>query len=652
MLLLWGLLGVRSVAEEDLGYHLLYGERLLARGEPVDSDLGLYLARRPDGQPRADLVDRGPGNWVDAQGRYRFPNGNWASQLLFALVWRAGGYGGLALLRLALVLSLAGLSALFLARCRVGPLASASALALALPVAEERFWLRPELVGFVVLAALLAAWGPALLRGRPPRTPARVGIVLGTGLFVQLHTYWPLALALTAAAFCGALLRRVREPGASRALAGLLLAQLAVAFLNPWTWRTVLLPLQTLRYLAVERIGRGSDHPWDPILEFLPAFHGRFQGTLPTYAWLGALLVAGVGGLLALRARRHAALASIALFALASAGLRRNLPLAALVALPVAWVFLAHAARAAWRARERTPRWRPAVAGLLVAASLAAGWSVVTNAYYVANGFEDRFGLGLSRLRAPVDALRFVREHAPGARVWTDFAHSSWVAWSSELERGAPVLTNTWAYPPSVLRELYAVQSGVRPWRQVLDPYGVDVVLLPIEPATTRAQRAPGGEVLLPLVPALRRDGAFVPVYVDHRFVVLARQGGTTAELAAKRAISSSRFDAEAFIVEALAVDPARGATLANAGVNLERLALPDAAVTVLRRALELRPNDPDVVYATAAVLHRRGAYRLARGDAAGASDLDEARRLVARCLELRSRHAGARRLLAELAAG
>ena len=74
-------LGWRTITGADIGCHLTYGEHLLDTGEIVDSNMFIYTDVRPEGDYAMDFA---PSSWIDDQGRLRFPNVNWASQLALA----------------------------------------------------------------------------------------------------------------------------------------------------------------------------------------------------------------------------------------------------------------------------------------------------------------------------------------------------------------------------------------------------------------------------------------------------------------------------------------------------------------------------------------------------------------------------------------
>ena len=92
------LMATRPLRSPDLGYHFAYGETFLETGRIVDHNDFLYTM---PGAPQGGEV--GPACWWDADGRYRFPNANWLSQVVMAAVHRYGGAVGMSLLQAALV---------------------------------------------------------------------------------------------------------------------------------------------------------------------------------------------------------------------------------------------------------------------------------------------------------------------------------------------------------------------------------------------------------------------------------------------------------------------------------------------------------------------------------------------------------------------
>jgi hypothetical protein len=199
------LLGVRSLISLDLGYNLEYGQTFLRTGHIVDHVDFLYTLPAPD-LLAEERPAPGPGTWYDEKGHYRFVNANWLSQVVMAAVYTVAGVPGLGML--TTLLSIGVYVLVFVAARRLGvpELYSAIGLVLYALTVESRFNLRPELFGFVCLAAQLALLSAA---ARDRRRAAElswtaVGVLLAVQvLFVNSHSYFMLGIGVAGAIFVG-----------------------------------------------------------------------------------------------------------------------------------------------------------------------------------------------------------------------------------------------------------------------------------------------------------------------------------------------------------------------------------------------------------------------------------------------------------------
>ena len=416
------LLGLRTLASVDLGYHLAYGEHAIETGELVDHNPFLYTL--PSQNLASSLrPEPGPASWYDDQGRYRFPNSNWLSQVSMATVFQWWGETGLCLLSAALILGIGVLMLGALHRLQVPWPLSALGLLLFGLVSFSRFNLRPEVFGYLILAAQLFLLAPiardAQMASRVAlRTLAAIGAL--QILFVNLHSYFLLSLAISGAIMFDCVIRWRRErrmgrdPQAAAALQkaslrmGMLFAAMALSsFLNPWTWRVAALPVQTLIYLRANKIGGAAGpHPWSHIGEFRETIHALFPVSAADYGIIALLVLAGVGGFVALLRRQWGFLLVIAGMTAVSLSMRRNVAAAALVIIPVALSALnplmtAIGSRLAFR--DRSPAIL-AVAGGIAILSAVFAFSVVTNRFYFGEHRLIRFGIGMNRVFLPIGA--------------------------------------------------------------------------------------------------------------------------------------------------------------------------------------------------------------------------------------------------------
>lgn len=601
------LLGMRTIGSFDIGYHLAYGERTLRTARPVDASPEVYTV--PHGEALTELT-LPPACWIDEHGELRFPNANWLSQVIFAALWRVGGWTALSLLQAVLTAGCLAGVLVVLRRLGLGWPFAAVGVLLAAVAASERFLLRPELLGYCVLIWQMAVLLPDGLRGEGLRAWQMVLLAGLQWLLVNLHSYWLLGLAMTAAVLAGplvaqavAMLRRREPPEATASrsgrLAWLMTAQLLVCFINPWTWRLVSLPIRTLwffRRYGISSAGPEGGHPWSVIGEFFPPMHEGFASLPATWAF-GIVLLLSLAGLLAAGlGRRWSRLVLLAGMLAMALGMRRNIAPGSLLLVAVALPTLGEALTGL--AKDRATGFRATTLPLAVSAgavllAIALGASIVTQRFYLRQRRPDRFGLGASRVNLPLDAAGWLSANRPQGRLWCDYDLSSNLHFLAEPHPDVPLLTNTWAYPVEVMAEVLAVTRGERAFGPVRRQFGVEVVALRINRATAE----PTGREHVPLALQLSANPDWTLVHLDALHAIWLRADGPNATLAAAEAIDPARLDAAAFIRQLKQLDPSPASACYRGGRSLSLLGLNPQAIEVLAEAVRLRPNFPEAWY-------------------------------------------------------
>ncbi len=632
------LMSVRPLTSPDLGYHLAYGETFLDTGRIVDSNGFLYTLPRQS----ADRPTPGPGCWYDAEGRYRFPNANWLSQVVMASVHRIFGVVGLCVLQSALVAAIFGLVLWTMRRINV-PYALASAgLLLTVLTAHIRFTLRPELFSYLLLMLQLT-----LLLNRRISWRTVVALIGLQLLFVNFHSYFLLGLGLTGAFWLDRLLpslwpkmlRRptIRQSGTPRTetflLTFALAGQLIMCFVNPWTWRLAVLPIQTLVYLHVHDIA-GSQiafggHPWSHIGELFHPFSGEFAHITATWCYRLLLVVAVIGGVAAVIRRQWGILLIIAGTAAVSLSMRRNIATAAFFVTPLALSACTVAWQGTWEKLPRGLRRNfPWIFSLIVALSAVSfGLGVVSQRFYFAERSPVRFGTGLDRLHLPIKAAEWINEQAPPGPIWSDFTSSSNFYYFTEPHRPVPILTNTWAYPPNILQRVLDISSGQRPLTEAAKRYGFDTVAVRVDRTTA------------PLVALLTKDSDWQIGYLDARHIVFTRT------IPSSGAITSENLDVAAYIQAVGASDPVRGFALHLAGLTLYHLGWDNAAIEVFAAATAATPSYHEAWSMQGVCLAQRGQRQLRQ--TGHLDDLRQAARCFAKALEIKPDYQPARTNLA-----
>ena len=314
---------------------------------------------------------------------------------------------------------------------------------------------------------------------------------------------------------------------------------------------------------------QGNVHPWALIGEFQTPF--SLWRTRTTYAFFALLGLAGLAGPVLAWRRRWALLAVLGGMIATSLAMRRNLAPAVILAGPI----LAVAAHLAWRRlaqraadKSPAPRRRVALAvsaGLLAIVAGASIWwlaQVVTNRFYVYELRDEwRFGFGLSHLSLPVDACRWLDEHLAQPRLlFVDYNTSSSLPYFSRKVAGVPVLTNTWAFPPSRMSEVMKLTYGFTkidsPASQLLG----NLALLQVWPHTR--------ELRIELI----HSDQWALVYARTEYLIFARRTPGNAALIAANEVTQKTLDLQVFIDDCRRADPDPASGLKAGAAALQEL--------------------------------------------------------------------------------
>ncbi len=398
------------VCDNDVWWHVRAGEIILDAG------------RIPREDPFSHLAEGHA--WITHE---------WLTEVVMALVARAGGLPTLTLAKCATAAALALLLWRLARGAGAGPEAAFAAVALVLATARFRFFERPHLATFLLLPLVLEHLARSAADPLRPFRPRDVWLPALFALWANLHGGFLIGLVLFPIAMAVAALRGARagpgaaSPGALRL--ALLLGLCALATLaNPNGFQAHLYPLINERALKVVRNG-----------EWLPPSPRQFP---LFFVLLGAL------ALLALRFRRAAGAARLApLLPLAALALRSNRSIgefAIASAVPLA-LLLDAAGSAAWRAPAPAqapshPAARSASAARraapLAAAIALAGALVLLHARgdVIDTGFY-RFGLGVNASRFPVKAADYVVSRNLQGRLANSPGFGGYLIWRLWPER-------------------------------------------------------------------------------------------------------------------------------------------------------------------------------------------------------------------------
>jgi hypothetical protein len=504
----------RKLDDFDTWWHLAAGRWIVRHGAVPTSDTLSHTAR--------DHV------WTNLA---------WAFDVAIFLIHAAAGPAGLALAAAsgyaAAVWLLARLIRPHLGTAGAGWLALAAVMIL-----QERFAVRPEMVSFPLLAAVLWVLDDGR-RNAGRRLPLLVPLMI---VWVNAHPLFVIGAFAIVAAILGASAARLRgipravrdgsgwDPAAFRRLAIWGSAALAATVVNPFGVRGVVFPAQLLSL-----IGK-SDVALESIGEFRSPFAGDVIGVAT--AVYKVLLFAGAAVALAAfaassRERHDSArgkgagvdLAGL-LFATGVAALsavaRRNEAIFALGALP----FLARcaattAARLPARVREAGRAWLPhAGAAATCVAALLAG-TVVTGAFYRWDRQPREFGAGILEGTFPVRAAAFAREAKLPGKLYNDLAAGGYLAWDDPIGDGVFVDGRLEVYGTRLFSGYVRAMYDPVLWEAEARRYGIATAIVFHRWESRRL-----------LVERLVRSGEWSLVYADEVAAVFVKTRGNEEAIA------------------------------------------------------------------------------------------------------------------------
>jgi hypothetical protein len=462
-----------TLSTVDLAYQIRAGELMLQSGAVLRTDSFTFTAA---GAP-----------WLDQQ---------WAAQVIFALVQRAGGWAGQAILRAVLVGATMALVYLACRREGVGRRVAAWLTLAGFLVAAVALGLRPQLFGMVLFAATLA-----ILAGRREGPRALWLLPVIALAWANLHGSFFLAPLAIGAAWLEDVVSRA--PGARR-LAIIGVVTFAATFVGPfgvgvWTYALGLAADPTIRRIVSE---------WQPTaplsadgallygsaigvvavvvlvarrLERREGSHRAVVAPWPRRAWLAGLLV----------------LAAIAQRGIAWWALAAPVSVAALIA------------RLGPAVERDEPRRR---LNLVVVGVLVLGGLVLLPTWRPSDPLTGPAGLltdapgGIARQLATIAT--------PDDRTWNAQEWGSWLEYAAPAARLA-VDSRIEVIPADVWDDALAIDAGRSDWSAILDRRGVTIVV-----ASKIEQAA--------LLPLIRASASWRPVYEDADGSIFVRAGRPT----------------------------------------------------------------------------------------------------------------------------
>jgi hypothetical protein len=386
----------RYLSDADLGYHLRGGQWILEHHGFPSKDTYTYT------RSSADYLDL-----------------HWVYQLLIYATYVIGGYTALSLLNIVLV---AVAFALAMKRVQLtgAPVwIGALLLVLALLACEVRFQVRPEILSWIYMLAML--WVLEFRKKNGGRYLFLLPVI--QVMWTNSEGLFGIGIGLMAFSVISDFFHSSKVD--KELLVYTSLATLS-CLINPYGLRGILLPFTYLATLDAASPFKQAiaefQSPWTMGNRFTTPALALLAYKVYFFFLLFLLLVT-------FRKRQVRELLLAGTFAYLSATALRNIPLFMLATLPIAaaaWSDLHWTWLETFQSRVLS---RPAVAWVVVVSIAALVARTATNAEYISEGRLDRFGLGLDTDTQPVRAGTFlVANHLEG-RILNQMNTGGWLDW-------------------------------------------------------------------------------------------------------------------------------------------------------------------------------------------------------------------------------
>jgi tetratricopeptide (TPR) repeat protein len=391
-----------KIYEADIGFHLRAGQWILDHGRWPETDAFTYTV---SGHA-----------YIDVQ---------WLYQIALVGLYRLGGAAGLVLAHAILTVMAFGVATFVSWQKFRSPLVIAGLLLLGILASELRFMLRPEIVTWLFLSIVVL-----ILERHAARRAASLWILPLTLLaWVNIEGLFVLGWVVVGCYWLGNLLQERRL---DRSLTIWGSASVAVTLINPYFLQGVLFPLTLLTRLNKENVFGGS------ISEFVSPWQLNLDLPWSTWAYyiLAGMLLIGLA--LTWRKRHPRELLLALAFFILSAQAIRNIPLFALVAMPILAGCLQDVAQMLSNRRNKksrgvlfssAPRWLRLGEALVLLLAIGLSLRVATNAYYIAARRPNRFGFEFSAADLPVRAAAFMRANGLSGKIFNHLNDGGYLMW-------------------------------------------------------------------------------------------------------------------------------------------------------------------------------------------------------------------------------
>ena len=444
---------------------------------------------------------------------------HWVYQVLLYLVYRGGGVNGLLVLKCLVFFAI--FLILFRIACRQTGCLFSSTLTLLALLAFERYLPRPEIFTELFIVMYLVI----LFSSFHKETRVIYLLPVIQVLWVNMEGLFVLGPVILAAFLAGELVAWKRpwpaqwkEQTAITGRRWLVLFLVTIGcvlacFANPYGLDGVLFP-----FTLLTRLGRGSEVFSSTIAELSPPPFLNFSTShVPLLFYNLLIAVSVMSFLLNLRRLNFSRLLIYGCFLFLSFLARRNIPLFACVAMPLASLNLGEFCSDVgpqWKSvlGNWGPRIKHLMSAALIVTLLFLIWSVITNRFSIRTWPHAEFGAGFSPYMYPIRAVDFIEESGISGNVFNNIGIGGYLCWRGYPGRKVFIDGRLEVHERAFYTEYINVMQHPDDWDELAEKYHVNYVVLQHSMGDTQG-----------LIGKLYRDEKWRMIYFDDLTVVFLR---------------------------------------------------------------------------------------------------------------------------------
>jgi hypothetical protein len=431
-------LATREITDPDFWWHLRTGEYIVENGSVPHTDIFSFTSSDKE--------------WVTHE---------WLAEVFIYLLFRAGGF---ALLIVTFAGVITAAFALAFWRCNARPFLAGFVVLLGALASAPTWGVRPQMLSVLLTSIFLF-----LLDRYHEEGAARwvMPLVPLTMLWVNLHSGFAIGLVLMAGYLLGILVERARIPRNQagdrtlRILAFVFMLCIASVMVNPNGARMYSYPFETLTSPAMQKYIQ----EW-----FSPDFH------LVEFQPFGLMLIALIGSALWSHARvPSTSILLILVFAYASLRSARNIPIFALVAIPVLTQQLAEGLRGSrWLHGPTSRTGTPRALGILNSVLMVVLFAIVGFRIYNVTGNQS----AVERATFPTEAVAIIQNQKPPPSLYNSYSWGGYLVWKLYPDYRVYIDGRADVYGDDFIEDFLRIYRAEPAWSEQLAKRDVRLVLI------------------------------------------------------------------------------------------------------------------------------------------------------------------------------